>query len=67
METVPGLIGVSIRMELRAKVQELNKKHRDWKAQHAAQQVDPDQDALYRELVNTRRPYAAAIPGLVCE
>lgn len=52
---------------LRAKVQELNKKHRDWKAQHAAQQVDPDQDALYRELVNARRPYAAAIPGLVCE
>lgn len=52
---------------LRAKVQELNKKHRDWKAQHAAQQVDPDQDALYRELVNARRPYAVAIPGLVCE
>lgn len=52
---------------LRAKVQELNKKHRDWKAQHAAQQVDPDQDPLYRELVNARRPYAAAIPGLARE
>lgn len=52
---------------LRAKVQDLNKKHRDWKAQHAAQQVDPDQDPLYRELVNARRPYAAAIPGLAYE
>ncbi|MBO7686652.1 MAG: hypothetical protein J6V72_09720 [Kiritimatiellae bacterium] len=50
--------------QLRVKVQELNQKHREWKAEHAAELPDPEQDPAYREIIDRRREYARSIPGL---
>ena len=50
--------------QLRVKGQELNKKHKEWKAEHAAELPDPEKDPAYLEIIDRRRPYAEAIPGL---
>lgn len=50
--------------QLRVKAQELNQKHKEWKAEHAAELPDPEKDPAYQELINRRRSYAEAIPGL---
>ena len=50
--------------QLRVKVQELNQKHKEWKAEHAAEIADPEKDPVYLEILNRRRGYAGAIPGL---
>ena len=50
--------------QLRVKVQELNKKHKEWKAEHAAELPDPEKDPAYLEIIGRRRRYADAIPGL---
>ena len=51
--------------QLRDKVQELNQKHREWKAEHAAELPDPEKDPAYLEIINRRRPYAEAISDLI--
>ena len=51
--------------QLRVKVQELNQKHREWKAEHAAEIPDPEKDPAYLEIIRRRNGYAASIPGLV--
>ena len=50
--------------QLRVKVQELNKKHKEWKAEHAAELPDPEKNPAYLEIIGRRRRYAEAIPGL---
>ncbi len=50
--------------QLRVKVQELNQKHKEWKAEHAAELPDPEQDPAYRKIINRRQEYAGPIPGL---
>ena len=50
--------------QLRVKVQELNQKHKEWKAEHAAELPDPEKDPAYLEIIDRRRRYAEAIPGL---
>ena len=50
--------------QLRVKVQELNKKHKEWKAEHAAELSDLEKDPAYLEIIGRRRRYAEAIPGL---
>ena len=50
--------------QLRVKVRELNQKHREWKAEHAAETPDPEQDPAYRELIGRRQRYAEPIVGL---
>ena len=50
--------------QLRVKVQELNKKHKEWKAEHAAALPDPEKNPAYLEIIGRRRRYAEAIPGL---
>ena len=50
--------------QLRVKVQELNQKHREWKAEHAAEIPDPEKDPAYLEIIRRRNGYAASIPGL---
>ena len=50
--------------QLRVKVQELNQKHKEWKAEHAAELSDPEKDPAYLEIIDRRRRYAEAIPGL---
>ena len=50
--------------QLRVKVQELNQKHKEWKAEHAAELPDPEKDPAYLEIIESRRSYAEAIPGL---
>ena len=50
--------------QLRTKVQELNQKHRDWKAEHATDLPDPEKDPAYLELLRQRQRYAESIPGL---
>ena len=49
---------------LRVKVQELNQKHKEWKAEHAAELPVPEENPAYLEIINRRRRYAEAIPGL---
>ena len=51
-------------LQLRVKVQELNQKHKEWKAEHAAELPDPEKDPAYLEIIDRRRRYAEAIPGL---
>ena len=48
--------------QLRVKVQELNQKHKEWKAEHAAELPDPEKDPAYLEIIDRRRRYAEAIP-----
>ena len=50
--------------QLRVKVQELNQKHKEWKAEHAAEMPNPADDPAYREIIDRRRRYAEPIPGL---
>ena len=50
--------------QLRVKVQELNQKHKEWKAEHAAEMPNPTDDPAYREIIEKRRRYAGPIPGL---
>ena len=50
--------------QLRVKVQELNQKHKEWKAEHAAEMPNPTDDPAYREILEKRRRYAGPIPGL---
>ena len=50
--------------QLRVRVQELNQKHKEWKAEHAAELPDPEKDPAYLEIIDRRRRYAEAIPGL---
>ena len=50
--------------QLRVKVQELNQKHKEWKAEHAAELPDPEKDPAYLEIIDRRRHYADSIPGL---
>ena len=50
--------------QLRVKVQELNQKHKEWKAEHAAELPDPEKDPAYLKIINRRRQYAGPIPGL---
>ncbi len=50
--------------QLRVKVQELNQKHKEWKAEHAAELPAPEKDPAYLEIIDRRRRYAEAIPGL---
>ncbi len=50
--------------QLRVKVQELNQKHKEWKAEHAAELPDPEKDPAYLEIINRRRQYEGPIPGL---
>lgn len=50
--------------QLRVKVQELNQKHRDWKAEHSAEMPDPEKDPAYLEIIGKRCRYAEQIPGL---
>ena len=50
--------------QLRVKVHDLNQKHREWKEEHAAELPDPEKDPTYLEIIERRRRYAEAIPGL---
>ena len=50
--------------QLRVKFQESDQKYREWKAEHAAEIPDPEKDPAYIEIINRRRRYADAIPGL---
>ena len=51
--------------QLRDKVQELNQKHRDWKAEHAAELPDPEKDPVYLEIIRRRQNYAGPIQDLL--
>lgn len=51
--------------QLRNRVQELNQKHKEWKAQHASELSDPEQNPAYLEILNRRRRYAEPIPGII--
>ncbi len=51
--------------QLRSKVQDLNRKHKDWKAEHAAEMPNPDQNPAYREILARRNRYAAPIKSMV--
>lgn len=50
--------------QLRAKVQELNQKHKDWKSQHAAEVPDPEQDPEYQKIIRAAKSYAGPIGGM---
>ncbi len=49
---------------LRAKVQELNRKHKAWKERHAGEMADPEKDAAYLKILEEQKAYAASITGL---
>lgn len=49
---------------LRAKVQELNRKHREWKERHAGDMADPEKDAAYVKIIEEQKRFAAPIAGL---
>ena len=51
--------------QLRIKAHDLNQKHREWKEEHAAELPDPEKDPAYLEIIERRRRYAEAIPGLL--
>ncbi len=50
--------------QLHVKFQELNRKHKEWKEEHAAELPDPEKDPAYLEILDRRRRYADSIPGL---
>lgn len=49
---------------LRARVQELNRKHKAWKERHAGEMADPEKDAAYAKILEEQKAYAASIAGL---
>lgn len=49
---------------LRAKVQELNRKHKAWKERHAGEMADPEKDAAYAKIIEEQKAYAPSITGL---
>ena len=51
--------------QLRDKVNDLNQKHRDWKAEHAAELPDPEKDPAYLEILRQRQSYAEPIRDLL--
>jgi hypothetical protein len=51
--------------QLRVKVQELNQKHKGWKAEHAAELPDPEKDPAYIELLRRRQDYAGPVQELL--
>lgn len=50
--------------QLRTKVQELNQKHKDWKAAHASELPDPTMDPEYIRILEVARKYAGPIGGM---
>ena len=50
---------------LRVKVQELNQKHKDWKAKHAAQQPDPENDPAHVKILRQLEKCAEPIKDLL--
>ena len=50
---------------LRVKVQELNQKHKDWKAKHAAQQPDPEKDPAHVKILRQLEKCAEPIKDLL--
>lgn len=51
--------------QLRAKVQELNKKHKDWKAAHPAEAPVPEKDPAYIKILRRREKYVEPIKNLL--
>ena len=50
---------------LRVKVQELNQKHKDWKAKHASQLPDPEKDPAHVKLIRQLEKCAEPIKDLL--
>jgi len=50
--------------QLRIKVQELNEKHKTWKAEHAAEFPTPETDEEYQKLLRAAKSYAGPIGGM---
>lgn len=50
--------------QLRETYLSLLQKHRDWKAEHAAELPDPDKNPEYQKKLQASRPYAAPIAGM---
>ena len=50
---------------LRVKVQELNQKHKDWKAKHASQQPDPEKDPAHVKILRQLEKCAEPIRDLL--
>lgn len=51
--------------QLRDKVKDLNQKHKDWKAEHAAELPDPEKDPAYLEILRKRQAYVDPIRDLL--
>ncbi|MGN0852045.1 MAG: hypothetical protein ACI4Q3_01565 [Kiritimatiellia bacterium] len=51
--------------QLKMKVQELNRKHKEWKERHAAEFPKPESDSVYRDIRARMRDHAKAIAELV--
>ena len=51
--------------QLREKLASLNQKHKDWKAEHAAELPDPEKDPAYLEILRKRESYVAPIQDLL--
>ena len=51
--------------QLRDKVNDLNQKHKDWKAEHAAELPDPEKDPAYLEILRQRQSYVDPIRELL--
>ena len=51
--------------QLRDKVNDLNQKHRDWKAEHSAELPDPEKDPAYLEILRQRQSYVEPIQDLL--
>ena len=51
--------------QLRAKVQKLNQKHKDWKAAHAAEAPVPEKDPAYLKILRRREKYVELIKKLL--
>ncbi|MGN0846208.1 MAG: hypothetical protein ACI4RA_02345 [Kiritimatiellia bacterium] len=52
---------------LRLKVQELNRRHKEWKDQHAAEFPDPEKDPAVQDIRRRQRAYRPAIRSLLGE
>ncbi len=50
--------------QLKNAAEELNNQHRKWKAEHPETAVEPEKDAVYRELVSKSEALRGVIPGL---
>lgn len=51
--------------QLKMKVQELNRKHKEWKEQHASEFPKPENDPVYQGMRTRMRDYAKIVPELV--